>query len=72
MPPHSRRLDDRIRELCAKVVASKNADELEVMLPELRSAIHQAIEGLRTRSVAILSGRHDFPGERRKLSTDDP
>ncbi len=64
----SRRLDDRIRELCAKVVASTDPKELEVILPELRSALHQAIERIRVRSVAVLGGRRDFPNERRKTS----
>jgi len=67
MSSHSRRLDDRIRELCAKVAASKDPEELHLILPELKSTIHQAIEGLRLRAVAVLSkGHRDFPNERRK------
>jgi hypothetical protein len=63
-----RRLDDRIRQLCARVVASKDRDDLEIerILPELRAALHQSIERLRIRAVSILSGHPDFPPERRK------
>ena len=60
----SRRLDDRIRELCASVVALKDRDDLDLILPELRAAIHQSIERLRIRAVGVLSGRRDFPNER--------
>jgi hypothetical protein len=66
----SRRLDDRIRNLCAQVAASKDPDELSHMLPELKSAIHEAIERLRKRAAVVLSGqlsgRHDVPLDRRK------
>jgi hypothetical protein len=68
MSKQSRRLDDRIRQLCAKVAASKDSDELTVILPELKSAIHDAIERLRLRAVTMLSGGRDFPNDRRKLS----
>lgn len=66
MSKHSRRAEDRIRELCAKVIASKDSDELNVLLPELRSAIHQAIERLRMKAVVALSGCGNLPNERRK------
>jgi hypothetical protein len=66
MPLLSRRLDDRIRELCARVVACNDPEELDLILSELKAAIHQAIGQLRIRAVAMLSGRRDFPTERRK------
>jgi hypothetical protein len=62
----TRRLDDRIRELCARVAASRNSDELHLILPELRGAIHEATERLRIRAIAILTGRVNVPEERRK------
>jgi uncharacterized coiled-coil protein SlyX len=62
----SRRLDDRIRELCAKVATSKDSEEVNLILPELQTAIHQAIQRLRLRAVAVMSGRPDFLDERRK------
>ena len=68
MSKQSRRLDDRIRQLCAKVVASKDADELHLVLPELKSAIHEAVERLRIRAIAMLTGRSSFPDDRRKIS----
>lgn len=62
-----RRLDDRIRELSAEVLATKDAEELNVILPELQSAIKQAVQRLRTRAVAILSHSKGVPVERRKI-----
>jgi hypothetical protein len=67
MSQHSRRLDDRIRELCARVIASENSDELNLILPELRTAIHEATERLRLRAAATLMGNSKPPKERRKL-----
>jgi len=67
MTPRSRRIHDRIWDLSARVAVSKDPAELERILPELRSAIHQAIERLRIRSLAILRGRPDVPIERRKI-----
>jgi hypothetical protein len=65
MSLRSRRLDDRIRELCARVVASEDPDELKLILPELRRAIHEATERLRLRAAATLIGG-PLPKEKRK------
>ena len=43
---HSRRLDDRIRELSDQVIHASN-EELNVLLPKLVAAIHEKIERLR-------------------------
>jgi hypothetical protein len=67
MSVRSRRLDDRIRELCARVASSKDAEEVNLILPELQSALHQAIQRLRLRTVAVMSGRPDFRTDRRKI-----
>jgi hypothetical protein len=66
MTRRSRRLDDRIRKLCVKVSSPKDADELRQALPELKSAIHEAIERLRKRAAIALSGQRNIPAERRK------
>jgi hypothetical protein len=44
---HTRRLDDRIRHLLARVTEASNG-ELEAVLQELLSAIHEKIERLRS------------------------
>lgn len=67
MSSPSRRLEDRIRELCAQVLASENADDLKLVLPELRKAIHEATERLRARAAAALKGDGKPDKERRKL-----
>jgi hypothetical protein len=66
MSQRSRRLDDRIRDLCAKVIASKGSDELHQILPELRDSIHEATERIRMRAVAILTRSSLVHKERRK------
>ncbi len=43
---HSRRLDDRIRELSDQVIRASN-EELNVLLPKLVAAIHEKMERLR-------------------------
>ncbi len=68
MSSHSRRLEDRIREMCAKVAASRDQDELNLILPELKTAIHQAIERVRIKAVAVLGSSRALPNERRKIS----
>ncbi len=43
------RVEDKIRELCALVLATEDEDELRSMLVELRKALRQHIEHLRCR-----------------------
>jgi len=65
---HSRRLDDRIRELCASLVASSEHHDVDHILSELKAALHESIERLRIRAAAALGGRGDLPQDRRKAS----
>ena len=66
MDTRARRLDDRIRELCADAVAAKTPRQVKSILSELRSAIHQYTYRLRTRAAAILTGHPNLQPERRK------
>ena len=61
----TRRLDDRIRFLCAQV-SSASSEELEAILQELLSAIHEKIERLRGLATGQLLGGAP-PKERRTL-----
>jgi hypothetical protein len=63
----SRRLEDRIRELCAKATATKDQQELEIILTELRSAMHEALQRVRRRAIAILDIHSAKPSERRNI-----
>jgi hypothetical protein len=47
-------LDDRIRELCAKAVSSDDS-ELSSVMSELRSAMREHIEEIRTLAVRRLA-----------------
>jgi hypothetical protein len=51
MPPMSqqRRLEDRIRELCAKAVATPESRELTEVAQQLKSALHEHAQRARKR-----------------------
>jgi hypothetical protein len=70
MEVRARRVDDRIREFCAEAVAAESSHEVKPSLAELQSAIHEYIQQLRSRAVAVLTGCADFPPDRRKASRD--
>jgi hypothetical protein len=54
---HTRRLDDRIRQLCAQVTEASN-DDLESILQQLLGAIHEKIERLRSLAASqLLAGK---------------
>ncbi len=54
---HTRRLDDRIRFLCAQVKEASNS-QLETILQELLGAIHEKIERLRSLAAhQLLAGK---------------
>jgi hypothetical protein len=61
-----RRLEDRIRELCAKTITAQGTAELESVLTELKSALHEHSERLRTMAVLKLVRRNgdSFPNRR--------
>jgi len=46
-----RRLEDRIRELCAKAVATKDFGEFHKALEQLRAAMHEHTQRLRKSAV---------------------
>jgi hypothetical protein len=54
----SRRLEDRIRELCHQVSVVDD-DNFETVLSELRSAIHKHIQHLRKMTVLQLAGEKE-------------
>jgi hypothetical protein len=57
-----RRLEDRIRQLCAQAVTATNLAEVEVILEQLRTAIHEHIGRLRK-----LATKRPAHPERRQL-----
>jgi hypothetical protein len=60
-----RRLEDRIRELCAKALITRGA-ELQVVLADLKSTLHEHTERLRQMAaLKLISGQNDSPPERR-------
>ena len=65
----TRRLDDRIRHLCALVAEASN-DEVDVILQELLSAVHEKIERLRGLTTNHLLGGEP-PKERRATAPFD-
>jgi hypothetical protein len=53
------RLEDRIRDLCAQAIAADDV-ALPGILSELRSALHESVEKIRTLAIRQLAGE---PGE---------
>jgi hypothetical protein len=58
--PMLRGLDDRIRELCAKAVATQDSSELHDFLQQLRAAVHEHVKRLRKSALS-----RSFPPKRR-------
>src|SRR6266699_3987771 len=50
----TRRLDDRIRELCQQAIAARSADELDTILAELRSALDEHSKRVRKRFLTLV------------------
>lgn len=57
----TRRLEDRIRELCALAVSCTETAQLNTVLQELTSALHEQIQRMRK-----FAGHRSFPSERRQ------
>ena len=70
MGARARRVDDRIRELCAEAVEARSSQKVKSTLAELQAALHQYTQRLRIRAAAVLTGCADLPPERRKASRD--
>lgn len=67
--PVSRRLEDRIRDLCAQAVAAGSGD-LNPILSDLKAALHEHTRRLRTMAAAsTLRPPREFPPERRRDAT---
>jgi Sec-independent protein translocase protein TatA len=55
---HSRRLEDRIRELCVQAVSCGD-DDLPEIMAQLRSALRQHVEGVRGLEVEQIQEREE-------------
>ena len=55
-----RRLEDRIRELCAKAASASDAETVPI-LQELRQALHEHARHLRAMAAEKLTGRTQGP-----------
>jgi hypothetical protein len=67
---HSRRLEDKIRHLCALATVT-NDEDAWLVLSELRILLRQHVEHLRTVAAGKLSGEREF-AERRDSSHGKP
>ena len=62
----SRRNDDRIHDLCARAITAKG-EELDEVLAELRSALHDYLLKLENKAAAAaVMGFNDLPNDRRQ------
>lgn len=63
----SRRLEDRIQNLCRKAVAAR-PEELEGIFSELKIALHDHTQRLRGLAVTTIHRGHELPQQRRRAS----
>ena len=64
MSAPQRRIDDRIRLICAKVSGASNGD-VEPALKELLTLVHEKSERLKLRAARLLLNGEHLEGERR-------
>ena len=67
MPPPRRRIEDRIRELCATAVTTTDGD-LEPTLEELAQLLRGTIEHMRKRATSLLVERKPLSEPRRRVN----
>jgi hypothetical protein len=73
----SRRLDDRIREICAQIAAvgrdPRSTDqEVEILLQKLQEAIHQKVQRVRIIASNKLLQGNDADKQDRRSRLDEP
>lgn len=61
----NRRLEDRIRELCALAIASNRDDERELLLAELTATLREHAERLKKIAVEKLVKKNEGSQDRR-------
>jgi hypothetical protein len=59
----SRRLEDRIRELCAKAVATPESRDLNEITQQLKTALHEHAQRVRKRLL-----KFPIPSDRRRIA----
>jgi hypothetical protein len=64
-----RRLEDRIEELCAKVIPVRGTGEFEPTIAELKAALHEQTERMR-KSAALAAVNKTPPTDRRRSSSE--
>jgi len=67
-----RRIDDKLRNLCAKVLAASDDGELECVRQEFLALVHEKLQRLKSRAARLfLNGEHLEP-ERRATDAEGP
>jgi len=62
----NRRLEDRIRKLCALATVARHDDERELILAELKAALHEHAERLKKTAVQkLVTQEENAPPQRR-------
>jgi hypothetical protein len=67
----NRRIDDRLRQLCAKSLTAADG-ELEPIRQELLKLLHHKVERLKRRAARLLLGGEHLEPERRSTDVVDP
>jgi hypothetical protein len=64
---HTRRLEDRIRELSGRIASSGNSGQLDAVLPEFQKVIFEYLRRVENKTLAQVLNWPDFQEERRKI-----
>ena len=70
MFPPNRRIEDRIRDLCAKVTVATDGD-LEPVLQELLQLLHTTVEHMRESATKLLIEGAPLPEPRRRANDNE-
>ena len=70
MSPPNRRIEDRIRELCARAAAATDGD-LEPVLQELLQLLRTTVEHMRESATKLLIEGAPLPEPRRRANDND-
>lgn len=64
----NRRLEDRIRKLCALAVVTRHDDERELLLTELKAALREHAERLKKTAVQKLVTQEENASPERRIA----
>jgi hypothetical protein len=72
MRPPQRRIDDKLRNLCAKVLAASDDGDLESVRQEFLALVHEKLQRLKSRAARLFLNGERLEPERRATDLEGP